>query len=98
MDKCLSLPEAREMLRHCLEEGAVIPGKHFREELDDEGLDFKTLCECSELAIFMMLRKSTSEPATGSTASRATSPAGGGSRLCLRSAVLKRPSSSPSFR
>ena len=35
---CLSKQEAVELLRHCLEEGEVIPGAHFREELAQEGL------------------------------------------------------------
>ncbi|MBI2816804.1 MAG: hypothetical protein HYX72_07675, partial [Acidobacteria bacterium] len=35
---CLSKPEAVDLLRRCLEEGAVIPGAHFRRELAQEGL------------------------------------------------------------
>ena len=35
---CLSRQEAVDRLRRCLEEGAVIPGAHFRQELAHEGL------------------------------------------------------------
>ena len=35
---CLSRQEVVELLRHCLEEGEVIPGAHFRQELAPEGL------------------------------------------------------------
>jgi len=35
---CLSRPEAIDLLRQCLEEGEVIPGAHFRQELAHEGL------------------------------------------------------------
>jgi hypothetical protein len=37
--KCLSRPEAADLVRHCLTAGRVIPGKHFRDELANEGLD-----------------------------------------------------------
>jgi len=35
---CLSREEAVDLLRRCLEDGAVIPGAHFRQELANEGL------------------------------------------------------------
>jgi hypothetical protein len=35
----LSRAEAADLVRHCLSAGRVIPGKHFREELANEGLD-----------------------------------------------------------
>jgi hypothetical protein len=38
---CLSVHDAEERMRHCLERGAVIPGKHFREELANEGMDLQ---------------------------------------------------------
>jgi len=38
--KRLSRAEAADSVRHCLSAGRVIPGKHFREELAIEGLDF----------------------------------------------------------
>lgn len=37
--KRLPRTEAAELIRHCLTMGKVIPGKHFREELANEGLD-----------------------------------------------------------
>jgi hypothetical protein len=37
--RCLSRAEAADLVRHCLSAGRVIPGKHFREELANEGLD-----------------------------------------------------------
>lgn len=37
--KCLSRAEAEALVRHCLEEGAVIFGRHFREELKNDGFD-----------------------------------------------------------
>lgn len=37
----LTTQEAQDLLRHCLEDGKVIPGKHFREELAQEGLTFE---------------------------------------------------------
>ena len=37
---CKTPSEAVVLLRYCLSEGAVIPGKHFREELAAEGLVF----------------------------------------------------------
>jgi hypothetical protein len=33
--------EAENRMRRCLEGGAVIPGKHFRDELASEGLDLQ---------------------------------------------------------
>lgn len=35
----LSRTEAADLIRHCLSAGRIIPGKHFREELANEGLD-----------------------------------------------------------
>lgn len=35
---CLSRQKAVDLLRRCLEEGEVIPGAHFRQELANEGL------------------------------------------------------------
>jgi len=35
----LSRTDAADLIRHCLSAGRVIPGKHFREELANEGLD-----------------------------------------------------------
>jgi YgiT-type zinc finger domain-containing protein len=37
--KWLSRTEATDLVRHCLTVGRVIPGKHFKEELANEGLD-----------------------------------------------------------
>jgi hypothetical protein len=37
---CLSIAEAQNLLRRCLGGGTIRPGKHFREELTAEGLDF----------------------------------------------------------
>jgi hypothetical protein len=37
--RCLTRAEAANLVRRCLSTGRVIPGKHFREELADEGLD-----------------------------------------------------------
>lgn len=37
--ECLTRTEAKDLAIHCLEDGAVIFGKHFREELADDGLD-----------------------------------------------------------
>ena len=34
--KCLTSREAEDLLHHCLEDGKVIPGKHFRDELAHE--------------------------------------------------------------
>lgn len=39
--ECKTPSEAVDLLRYCLSEGAVIPGKHFREELAAEGLAFE---------------------------------------------------------
>ena len=36
----LSLQEAVDLLHHCLEKGEVRPGRHFRQELVAEGLEF----------------------------------------------------------
>jgi hypothetical protein len=38
---CLSIRDAEERIRHCLERGAVIPGKHFSEELANEGINLQ---------------------------------------------------------
>ncbi len=38
---CLSIQDAEERMRHCLERGAVIPGKHFREELANERINLQ---------------------------------------------------------
>lgn len=37
--RCLSRTEAVDLVRHCLSVGRIIPGKHFKEELANEGLD-----------------------------------------------------------
>jgi hypothetical protein len=37
----LSKSDAEGLLRHCLEDGIVIRGRHFREELAAEGLEFE---------------------------------------------------------
>lgn len=34
----LEVQEARDLLRHCLENGRVIPGRHFRDELVKEAV------------------------------------------------------------
>ena len=34
---CKTLVEAVDLLRYCLEDGEVIPSKHFRDELAEEG-------------------------------------------------------------
>ena len=39
--KALTPQQADKMLRHCLEKGEVIPGKHFRDELEHECLTFE---------------------------------------------------------
>lgn len=39
LDERLSRADAETLLGHCLEEGSVIPSRHFREELANEGLD-----------------------------------------------------------
>ena len=39
--RCLTRAEAVDLVRHCLTDGRVIPGKHFREELANEGLDIQ---------------------------------------------------------
>ena len=36
---CLSIHDAEQRVRHCLERGTVIPGKHFREELANEAIN-----------------------------------------------------------
>jgi hypothetical protein len=37
--KRLSRTVAADLVRHCLSAGRVIPGRHFKEELANEGLD-----------------------------------------------------------
>ena len=39
--ECKTLQEAVDLLRYCLEDGDVVPGKHFRDELAKEGLAFE---------------------------------------------------------
>ena len=34
----LEIQEAEDLLRHCLESGEVIPGRHFRDELQKEAV------------------------------------------------------------
>lgn len=34
----LKTQEATDLLRHCLEDGEIIPGRHFRDELRKEGI------------------------------------------------------------
>jgi hypothetical protein len=38
---CLSHQEAQDLVRHCLEQGKIRLGKHFREELAAENLSFE---------------------------------------------------------
>jgi hypothetical protein len=37
--QCFSRSDAKQLVRHCLEQGAVIFSLHFREELAQEGLE-----------------------------------------------------------
>ena len=37
----ISRQEAEDLVRHSLEEGEVIPGRHFREELAEQSLVFE---------------------------------------------------------
>lgn len=39
--QCLSSQEAEDLIRYCLEDGEIIPGRHFRDELVQEGLAFE---------------------------------------------------------
>ncbi len=36
----MSAQEAQDLVRHCLDQGIVVPSRHFREELRDEGLQW----------------------------------------------------------
>ena len=38
---CLSIHDAEERMRHCLNRGAIIPSRHFREELANEGINLQ---------------------------------------------------------
>jgi hypothetical protein len=38
---CLSVHDAEERMRHCLEGGAVIASRHFRQELPSEGINLQ---------------------------------------------------------
>jgi hypothetical protein len=38
---CLKRQEALDLLQHCLEEGEVVPTKHFRDELANESITFE---------------------------------------------------------
>ena len=38
MTKCLSKLEAQDLLHHCMSDGSVIPGPHFRMALSEEGI------------------------------------------------------------
>jgi len=37
----LSRPDATKLLRECVLKGNIIPGRHFRGELEKEGLDLQ---------------------------------------------------------
>lgn len=41
MVKCLKAEEATALLHRCLESGRTIPGRHYREELEKEGVSFE---------------------------------------------------------
>jgi uncharacterized DUF497 family protein len=47
----MTRPKASSQLRHCLEHGEVIPTKHFREELADEGVSFQDAHDVLRLGI-----------------------------------------------
>ena len=36
--QCVTVQEAIDLLHYCLEDGEVVPGKHFRDELEKENL------------------------------------------------------------
>jgi hypothetical protein len=38
MEARLEIQEAQDLLRHCLESGEVVPGRHFRDELEKEAV------------------------------------------------------------
>ena len=38
---CRTTVEAADLLRYCLEHGEIVPTKHFREELSNEGIPFE---------------------------------------------------------
>jgi hypothetical protein len=48
---CATLQEAIDLLHYCLEDGEVVPGKHFRDELANEDLTIE--------AAWMVLRSGT---------------------------------------
>lgn len=37
----LSRPDAIKLLRECVQKGNIIPGRHFRDELEKEGLNLQ---------------------------------------------------------
>ena len=48
---CMSRPKAASKLRDCLEHGKVIPIKHFRDELANEGISFQDAHDVLRLGI-----------------------------------------------
>lgn len=47
----MTRPKASSQLRYCLEHGAVIPTKHFRDELADEQITFQDAHDVLKLGI-----------------------------------------------
>ena len=43
MIECLTCQQAQDLLRHCVTDGKVIPGPHFRKALADEGVTFQNV-------------------------------------------------------
>ena len=65
---CLKSQEAVDLLHHCLEDGEIVPGKHFREELAKEHLSFEDAGLSSSQGESTIRPKQTSRPESGNIA------------------------------
>ena len=78
MTERLSRDDAKTLLGRCLEEGEVIPSRHFREELKNEGLELDDASSVLKSGQIYCEPNLTLRPENGNTVLRAGKPEGSG--------------------
>jgi hypothetical protein len=81
----LSRHEAVKLLRECLRIGKIIPGKHFRDELAEEGLILPDALRVLKTGNIFQEPECDPKPVIGNTGSRAEKWTANGSRSCFAS-------------
>jgi hypothetical protein len=80
-----SLQEAADLMRHCLESGEVVPGKHFRDELANDNLDMADALTVLKSGAIYDAPEVDIRTGTGNIAWKAILRIASGLRLCFAS-------------